>query len=62
MLERWFSILAVVVTILSRVSDDEGAEAELRVAVLHIGPIEDLGWMNLFLSNTLQLAVGMKSK
>ena len=46
---RQLSILAVAVTLLSLVSvsgscEDEVVEPKLRVAVLHFGIIEDLGW------------------
>jgi len=49
MQERRFYILAISAAILLLVSasgsfEDEDAEPKLRIAILHIGPIEDLGW------------------
>lgn len=49
MLERRSYILAISWAILLLVStsgwsEDKDAEPKLRIAVLHIGPIEDLGW------------------
>jgi len=49
MLERRFYILAISAAILLLVYasgsfEDEDAKPKLRIAILHIGPIEDLGW------------------